>query len=196
MRLAALLLLLAPLAALAGDEAAAIFERFDHREHEPALRKAQVGCSDCHGLGVVYPAGEAVKAGDRPLTPPEASCHACHAPGEGDLGRGGGMAPATRWCQTCHAEVEQPETHAPGWSAQHGRDALVSAASCRDCHARAECADCHDRRENARARVHEPAWLTLHGIATRAGPAGCDSCHAEAECTTCHASAAGFGRGR
>lgn len=179
-----------------GGERAEIFARFEHGEHDRALRRAGMKCVSCHQVGAT---GEEegwtqARLAEAFMMPANSTCHDCHAPGEGKLGTGKGMGAATRECAVCHAAVKPPETHAAGWLAMHGADAAVSAATCRDCHTRSSCADCHDRRENAGSGVHDRSWLTVHGIAARAAPAQCDSCHVQAECTSCHSSPAGFGR--
>lgn len=190
--LAALLVVLCALNpfARAGDQEA-IFARFDHEAHDRALGKAGVGCVVCHAVGAAVPAGDEALS---PLEPPASACHECHAPGEGGLGSGDGLRRAPRACATCHPTVAPPTSHAAGWMEHHGAAAVGEAASCRDCHARADCVDCHDRREDSMHRVHDPSWLSVHGVEARANPGSCDSCHAVAECTACHASPGGFGR--
>ena len=179
----------------APEERSAIFARFDHARHAPSLRRTGLSCAACHQVGATLPAGG---EGDRLaavfMAPPDASCHQCHAPGEGGLGEGAGMPRAPGRCATCHASVAAPESHLLGWLELHGGLAREGTTPCLDCHTRASCAECHDRRQESGKRVHDGTWLAVHGIAVRADPSGCDSCHAQAECLSCHASGAGWGR--
>ncbi|MCB9688217.1 MAG: hypothetical protein H6738_17530 [Alphaproteobacteria bacterium] len=181
------LLLLVTGSALAGDDLAAIFDRFDHAEHAAVFRRHDVGCPTCHAVG---------RAEGTSLLPDRSVCHTCHAPGQGDLGVGDGLRAAPDRCGTCHPTVAPPATHVAGWIAGHGVEARYDGDSCRTCHDRGSCVDCHDRKMNGGFEVHDPSWLRTHGIAVRAAPASCDACHAQAECTACHGSSAGFGRSR
>lgn len=171
--------------ALAGDDLAAIWDRFDHAGHAATFDRHRVGCVTCHALGA--PAGD--------LRPDRGVCHGCHAPGEGELGGAAdGVRGAPDTCATCHPAVAPPASHGAGWLAFHGADARADGGRCANCHSRSSCVDCHDRRQNGAFTTHDPSWIRTHGITARAAPASCDSCHAQAECLACHRSPAGFGR--
>ncbi len=197
-RLLFALLCVGSAAALAADSDAGrerIFEKFDHDEHRLALERAGVSCAGCHQVGATGQPGAArKKLADTFLVPPDGACHQCHAPGEGELGAGKGVAAAPHRCGSCHEERKLPDTHALGWIEFHGQSAKGGTSSCWNCHARADCTGCHDRRSPEGQGVHDGSWLAVHGIAVLANPASCDNCHAAAECTSCHASGAGFGR--
>lgn len=196
MRAFSLFFLLLTTGALAGEKEE-IFARFDHKEHGPTFQRIKLTCLACHQVGGTGAADAAADDLDKAyLPPPRASCHECHAPGEGGLGDGEPFPHAPKRCDTCHTNVRPPETHGPGWREFHGVDATMSTATCRDCHERAWCADCHDRRDDATHRVHDNTWLTVHGIVARSQASSCDSCHIQAECTSCHASSAGYGRNK
>lgn len=168
-RVVLLLMLLAPAVAGSGDERAAIFARFDHAEHARTFKRADLGCTSCHQVGL--------PGAELPL-PPDKSCHQCHVSEDGRqrLNR------APSQCGTCHENVQPPDTHTAAWMAWHGTEA---DASCSTCHARKDCVDCHERRQDPDFRVHDPGFLSVHGIEASAG-ATCDTCHAQAECTACH----------
>lgn len=190
--LAAVLIGLVPAARGSDEERDAIFEKFDHAFHRRPLERGDKSCVTCHPVGVaITPETPSV---ERPLMPEDGVCHACHAPGEGDLGAGPGMVQAPHRCVTCHEDVEKPDTHAIGWIDLHGGAAQEGTATCMSCHSRATCTECHDRRQTAGQKFHDRSWLTVHGIAVRADPASCDSCHVQAECISCHASQSGWGR--
>lgn len=184
-------LLLVASALASDDEAAVIFDRFDHAEHAATFRRHDVGCVVCHAM---TPVAEGTAANAAGLGPNEAVCHTCHAPGEGGLGVGDGLRAAPARCATCHPTVDPPTSHAAGWLELHGSDARADAASCENCHTRSSCVDCHERRQNGAFTVHDPSWIKTHGVAVRAAPATCDSCHAQTECLSCHTSTTGFGR--
>jgi hypothetical protein len=159
------LLLCWPIAA-GGDERATTLDAFDHTTHTKAFKRADLGCVNCHPVGV-----------EGALPPaPEASCHACH----NTAARPRYGAPDR--CDTCHEEVAAPTSHGPAWLQWHGNDA---DATCNDCHERRDCVDCHESRQQPDLKVHDPGWLGLHGIEAGAG-ATCDSCHSRTECSDCH----------
>lgn len=194
-RLVALLVFLLSAVAWADEkgETEKIFERFVHSDHTAAFERAGLTCVTCHQVGQ-QGAGWSKDQLATWLVPPRNTCHECHAPGEGDLGKGIPFRGADRNCGTCHDTDEKPATHDVSWLGWHGRDAQADAQSCQMCHSRSFCVDCHDRRDDTRFAVHDAGWLTLHGVAVRANPGGCDGCHVQAECTSCHASTNGFGR--
>ncbi|GDX80533.1 hypothetical protein LBMAG42_23440 [Deltaproteobacteria bacterium] len=189
-----LLLLIFTSFAVAGQREE-IFDKFDHKAHGPTFTKIKMTCLACHQVGgMSIPGTPSEELNKTFLVPPEASCHQCHAPGQGGLGSGEGYPAAPKRCATCHEHVKEPESHGPSWIDFHGIDATMSTTDCKTCHMRSWCADCHDRRDDATHRVHDSSWLSVHPIAARSKVGSCDTCHVQAECTSCHASASGFGR--
>ncbi len=194
MRALLLLLLVVCSVALAGQREE-IMAKFDHKGHAPTFTKIKMTCLACHQVGgMSIPGTPAEELSETFILAPEASCHQCHAPGEGKLGSGAGYPAAPKRCATCHDHVKPPDSHGPGWTEFHGTEATMSTTTCKNCHDRSSCADCHDRRDDATHRVHDSSWLSVHSIAARSKVGSCDTCHVQAECTSCHASEAGFGR--
>lgn len=185
----------APSYAGSPDEREQIFQRFDHANHEHALKKAELSCVACHQIGgTLVNERSSEQLSTTFMTPPEGACHQCHAPGEGGLGAGEGMRAAPHRCETCHENVQKPDSHSVNWTEMHGSMAQEGMSTCLNCHTRSTCTDCHDRRQTAGQKVHDRAWLTVHGIAVQADPTACDACHVQSECISCHASGSGWGR--
>ena len=167
---ALLVVLLLPLAAVGGDELAAITARFDHAGHAKAFDRNDVSCVSCHQVGAQ---GKAL------APPPTGTCHQCHV----DKPERSLLHSTPSRCDTCHASVAAPDTHVSTWLAWHGSEA---DSSCTSCHARRDCVDCHEGRLDPTFKVHDPGFLSTHGIEAAAG-ATCDSCHSQSECLACHA---------
>jgi len=147
----------------------------DHDLHAPWLKKAEMGCMDCHVGGDFTP----------PIPAP--SCHGCHL---GETPRAPRKAPSS--CTTCHAVREEllPTDHLSGWLTQHGQAARAAARRCADCHEDSSCLGCHDRRGAGAASPHGPGFSSLHGLDARMDPASCTSCHTGETCTACHSTGA------
>lgn len=151
--------------------------RFSHQYHVDAL---DLTCDRCH-------------AQHDAMEPTMATCMACH----------NGTA-AARACEACHTvgRIElMPDTHRPGWSQEHGRQARISDSSCLPCHALSDCHECHDggmltelagssaHRQSSFVpelegsqgmilrRVHSLNYRFLHALEARSKGSDCIVCH-------------------
>ncbi len=159
---------------------------FRHEVHAKVHARDSLECVACHQVGGGLDLDLPDEALDEAfLEPPPGACHHCH---DRDV-RSGGFAPTA--CETCHTEVQAPDTHGAGWMPQHGIDARYEGGACLDCHKQPFCVECHERKDRVRTTTHDPTWLSIHGIAVRAAPATCDGCHLQQDCVRCHQSAAG-----
>jgi hypothetical protein len=155
--------------------------------------------------------------------PQVASCSICHA---------------RETCERCHANADRlslitslsrdgriavleegrparyaaPSSHQDGdWRERHGATALVSSASCANCHTRPSCEKCHtggSGTSRAAVRslpgpgvkpglgvsaaritraVHTADFSVRHGAVAASGAMNCAQCHNEQVCSGCHA---------
>jgi hypothetical protein len=168
------------------EERTRILQRFDHRVHREALRRADLSCAACHQVGGTAGGKVTPETQDQALlAPPPGACHTCH------VASGTGHASGPGTCATCHTSDVRPQDHQGTWASEHAAEARLQGRVCFQCHARSECVDCHERKDTTRYRVHDRSWLSVHGIAVQADPAACSTCHLKSECVSCHATGQG-----
>ncbi len=167
---------------------------FSHNYHTDAL---ELNCKKCHAQ---------VPRLDRKTPealPAMADCMTCHS---------GEAAP--RDCAACHNAPRAsltPESHAPGWKREHGRQARITDASCIPCHSVDQCQECHDGAILAEwsddsvqttsapesegsdqltvKRMHNLNYRFLHVLDARGKASACVTCHELDSgdfCADCH----------
>lgn len=125
----------------------------------------------------------------------DAGCVTCHSDGADSI------VPAKSVCLDCHDEdlidmisLQEPMTHGPAWSLNHGPEAKGPAANCASCHEQNYCLDCHKAGfaheqgsySNSMLNVHRSDFSVTHPLAARADQQRCASCHESRFCSDCH----------